>query len=313
VSETGVCLELFLSWLNQAHERGFRLQGAEGPSVLASDEQTRLVIEVRSLHDPPLDAAWLAARERLQERLSATLPGGSYAFWVPAGADLPGEGSESDAFVEHVRRAALKLGPRERSQVALPIPLYLRKTSESGGVVSVAGGLNAYWARFTEFVRGTYDLDSRRLHRLPEREGHLQELIDRIIERAKELAPGQATEIETVDSWTIQRLLGEPGFTIIGAPPQETADMGLAVRRNFRRMLAEAGKRLAGEDAALRALLAVGYYPRIEQEGATTAMRGYDPATYSGIDFVCLVADGLVKPLILPPAGLLPWNRPASP
>ena len=56
-------------------------------------------------------------------------------------------------------------------------------------------------------------------------------------------------------------------------------------------------------------LIVLGPYARMEQEGATTAMRGYDPALYAGIDFVCLVADGLVKPLVQTPAGLLPWNR----
>lgn len=38
-------------------------------------------------------------------------------------------------------------------------------------------------------------------------------------------------------------------------------------------------------------------------------MRGYDPVLYSGLDFVCLVADGLVTPLIEAPAGVLPWRR----
>jgi hypothetical protein len=40
----------------------------------------------------------------------------------------------------------------------------------------------------------------------------------------------------------------------------------------------------------------------MEEEGATTALRGYDPTLYGGIDFVCLAADGLVKPLIQPRA-----------
>jgi len=48
----------------------------------------------------------------------------------------------------------------------------------------------------------------------------------------------------------------------------------------------------------MRALILLGHYARMDQEGATTAMRGYDPSLYSGIDFVCLVADGLVKPII---------------
>jgi hypothetical protein len=36
----------------------------------------------------------------------------------------------------------------------------------------------------------------------------------------------------------------------------------------------------------------------MNDEGATIAMRGFSPSLYSGLEFVCLVADGLVKPLI---------------
>ena len=80
------------------------------------------------------------------------------------------------------------------------------------------------------------------------------------------------------------------------------------MRRNFRRILAGAGPLREAKGRA-RALVVLGYYARIEQEGATVAMRGFEPALYSGIDFVCLVADGVVKPLIQPPDGLLPWAR----
>jgi hypothetical protein len=181
----------------------------------------------------------------------------------------------------------------------------LRKSADGGGVVSVTGGLNPHWARFTEHVRGTYDLDSTHLHRLPESEEHLQGLIDKIIERAATLETGQIAEIETVDAWTIQRLGEAQGVTVIGLPPAEAQDVGLPVRRNFRRVLAEAAPRLGEQAGGLRALLVLGPYARMEQEGATTAMRGYDPSLYAGLEFVCLIADGLVKPLIQAPAGLL--------
>ena len=82
--------------------------------------------------------------------------------------------------------------------------------------------------------------------------------------------------------------------------------MGLSVRRNFRRLLSDAGPRLRGREADLRALVAIGYYGRMEEEGATTAMRGYDPSLYSGLDFVCLAADGLIKALMEMRSGALP-------
>jgi hypothetical protein len=50
----------------------------------------------------------------------------------------------------------------------------------------------------------------------------------------------------------------------------------------------------------VKALVLLGYYPRIADEGASIAMRGFSPALYSSVDFVILIADGLVKPLIQP-------------
>lgn len=306
-SETEVALDLFLHWLTHAHERSFRVVERSERGAVATDGAMRLAVEVRSLL-PVEDAGWVRRREQLEAALSEGLPG-RYALWVPAGADLPREEPALSEFIDLVRKSAVRLGPRERSYAPIPITLRLRKVSDEGGVVTASGGLNSYWARFTEHVTGTYDLESRQLHRLPESEEHLQELLDFIIARSKEMGPGDVLEIETVDAWTVQRLEGEYGVTAIGAPPGNAEEQGLGVRRNFRRLLAEAAPTLreagpsTGSGQALRALVVVGYYARMEGEGASTAMRGYDPGLYGGIDFVCLAADGLVKPLIQPPAG----------
>ena len=90
-------------------------------------------------------------------------------------------------------------------------------------------------------------------------------------------------------------------MTIVGVPPADAAELGLAVRRNLRRVLAEVAPRLRAANADLRALVVLAPYARVEHEGATTALRGYDPASYTGIDFVCLAVDGLIKPMIQPP------------
>ncbi len=296
MNETDVAIDLFLDWLNQSREPSFVVAERDGAAAIATGGAVRLAVEFHPLIATD-DAAWLAARDRLAAQLAATVPG-SYAVWVPPGASLPREEPAISVFIDCVRQAALKLGPRERSHIALSARLYLRKTSVEGGVVSVTGGLNPYWARFTEHVRGTFDLDSAALHRLPESEDHLQKLLDTIIERAAMLQAGGRTEIETIDAWTVQRLSGSDGVAVLGLPPADTADVGLAVRRNFRRILAECGPRLRERQVDARALVVLGPYPRMEQEGATTAIRGYDPGVYSGIDIVCLVADGLVKPLI---------------
>ncbi len=326
MSETHVCLELFLDWLNRTHERRFQIETRTEAGATARDGAISLAVEARPLLGPTENREWLAARDALQEQIAAGLPV-AIALWLPAGAGLPAGEPLTSEFTSLVRQTAVRLGPRERSHVPLPVSLFLHKASDAGGVVSVTGALNPYWARFTEHVRGTYDLDSTRLHRLPESDEHLQQLIQTIIDQAAQLDAGRSAEIQTIDAWTVQRRRGRQGVTIIGVPPGEIDDMGLTVRRNLRRLLASSGPSLRGREAdpstsstggptsgggsgqALRALALLGYYPRIEQEGATTAMRGYDPVLYSGLDFVCLVADGLVKPLIEAPTGVLQRRR----
>ena len=298
--ETDVALALFLRWLNYARDRRFRVDEAREFGAVASDGSRRLAIEVRSLLGPVDEAAWLAPRERLEQQIADAVRT-PIAVWVPAGADLPAGEPGAFEFVEHVRQEAVKLGPHERAHVPLPITIFLRKTVDSGSVVSVLGGLNPHWARFTERVRGTFDMDSTRLHRLPESSEHLEALIETVIERSGKLEAGQWAEIDTIDAWTVQRRGEEAQLTtIVAVPASEARDMGLAVRRNLRRILGEAVPSLRESQTELNALILLGYYPRIEEEGASIAMRGFSPALYSGVDFVVLVADGLVKPLIQP-------------
>lgn len=312
--EADVCLQLFLAWLDQVHGRRFQVDEGEdlpagGLSALASNGSLRLALEVHHLIGPTENAAWLALRERLQKEIALELRG-AFALWLPVGADLPSGARETLEFVQRVRQTAVTLQPDERAFVPFPITLYLKKVRDEGNLMSVVGGMNPYWARFTERVRGSFDLDSTRLHRLPESEEHLQQLIDSITEASQRIQDvGQWVEIETIDAWTIQRLEGDHGVAIVGVAPDEIEDVGLAVRRNFRRILADAAPRLRQRQADLRALVLLGYYARMEQEGATTALRGYDPTLYANLDFVCLAADGLLKALIQAPAALLPWAR----
>jgi hypothetical protein len=299
--EKDVALELFLRWLNGARDRRFRIAERRESEALATDGERSLAIEVPALLGPIGDVDWLSARKRLEQQIADTVPA-PVAVWVPAGADLPAGEPAASKFVEHVRQAAVKLGPHERSHVPLPIMLFLRKTVESGSVVSVTGGLNPHWARFTERVRGTFDLDSMRLHRLPESGQHLEALIETVVERSGKLEPGQWAEIETIDAWTVQRLEDNARATIVAVPASEARDMGLVVRRNLRRVLGEAVPVLRASGGEQKALVLLAYYPRIEEEGASIAMRGFSPALYSGVDFVVLVNDGVVKPLIQTPS-----------
>ena len=308
--ESDVALDLFLYWLRERFGRGFAVKDGGGVTI-AGDGEFTLAVAVRSLV-PFEDARWEALRGRLEGQIAEVLPA-RIALWVPFGATIPADEPEASEFAERVRQAAIKLGPHERAHVALPVHLRLRKNNSTGGVISATGGLNPHWARFTGRVMGTFDLDSMAVHRLPESGEHLERLIDEVVEVAAGMADGQVAEIATIDAWTVQRLSGDGGCTIVGLPLSATDDMGLAVRRNFRRLLIDSLPSLRATDADARALLVTGYYPCIEMEGATTALRGYDPASYAGVEFLCLVADGVVKPLIQTADGLLPWAKAGSP
>jgi len=309
MSDLDIAQDRFLYWLRDAYQRGFQVQGRADVTIV-SDGENELALAVQPLA-PFEDAAWEKRRALLEGLIGDGLPA-RIALWVPAGADLPAEEPAASEFVAQVRQSALKLGPHERSYVPLPVELRLRKNADTGNVVSVTGGLNPHWARFTDRVRGSFDLDSTELRRLPESDEHLERLLDEVVERTRQLGLKEIGVVETVDAWTVQRLSGSEGATIVGAPPAATAELGLAVRRNFRRILTEFAPKLRATAPEVRALVVLAPYARIEQEGATTALRGYDPASYTGIDFICLAADGLIKPLIQPPAGLLPWENAAS-
>jgi hypothetical protein len=297
-------LSLFLYWVRETYGPGLQVR-ERGELTTAADGDHTISVAVRTL-TPHENAEWERRKSLLEESIEDDLPA-RIALWVPAGAELPKDEPALSEFVSLVRQSALKLGPHERSYVPFPIELRLRKSQETGGVVSVTGGLNPHWAKFTERVRGSYDLDSAQLHRLPESDEQLEELLDAIVERTRELQVGQVATVETIDAWTIQRLSGTSGVTVVGVPPDETADLGLVVRRNLRRVLVDFAPKLRAASEPVRALVVIAPYARIELEGATTALRGYDPALYAGIDFICLAADGVIKPLIRPPSGALPW------
>lgn len=307
-----VCLELFLDWLAQAHDRQFQVEERQhlepmGLTAICSDGQRRLALEIRHLLLPTENEVWEAYRHQLEQDIAVDLKG-AYALWLPAGADFPSGARETLEFVQRVRQTAVTLQPGERAFVPFPITLYLKKVRHEGNLISVIGGLNPYWARFTERVRGSYDLDSTQLHRLPESEEHLEQLLDAIVKATQGIENlGQWVDVETIDAWTIQRLRDGQAVTISGVPPEATRDMGTVVRRNLRRLLVEAGQKLALQPCDLRAVVILGVYPYIDQEGASTALRGYDPAIYANLDFVCLASDGRVKALMESP--LLPWAR----
>lgn len=297
VDEQDLCLETFADWLEQRGGQPLRVEERPFGDLTArcSDGERSIAVQVRPLLDASQHDAWQAWRMRLEGEMSVDLPG-AFALWLPPGADLPAELSEE--FRQRVREAALALQPGERGQVSLPVKLHLRKVDNEGAVVSAVGGLNAYWARMSERVRGGFDLDSSALHRLPESEEERQILLGLVCDHANRIDRlGHWSEIDAVDTWTIQRLRSGQGFLIVGVPREFTADMGTTARRNVRRILVDAGPKLQASGTDLTALLVLGFYDYADEENVSIALRGFDPGLYMGIDFVCVVADGRLKPI----------------
>ena len=302
IDEQELCLELFLDWL--AADRGSRFRPDQRPfdglTAHCTDGQRSLAVEVRPLLTSPEYEVWEAYRRKLEREIAVDLPG-AFALWLPPGADLPGEGEAIEDFRQRVRQAALALQAGDRSSLRLPVQMRLRKTDDEGGLMSVAGGLSRYWAGMSERVRGAFDLDASAIHRLPESEVERVALVDRAVQEAGRLVElRQWVHLEAEDVWTIQRLGQGQGFLIVGLPPQALADIGIAVRRNLRRILTEAGPRLVAAQADLKALLILGFYDSAEEENVSTSLRGFDPALYTSLDFVCLSTDGRLKPIVEP-------------
>ena len=311
ISADDVCLDLFLAWLANQHGRHFQIeslsrpQNAVGLSSICTDGDSKLAVEVRHLLNFEENHAWHQGREALEDDIATDLDGG-YAVWLPPGAELPGIGDERSAFLRRLRETCSRLEPGERGQLLLPTKIRIYKSGEVGGLMTVAGPLERYWARMSERVRGAYELDSREVHRLSESDEDVQQIITQVVDTANAITElRQQVEIETYDVWTVQRLSQGDGVSVIGLPPEMLKDQGIAIRRNLRRNLIDAKERSSGSQCDFRALVSLGFYSHMQDEGATTAMRGYDPATYGDLEFVCLVTDGMVKAqLELPPSSI---------
>jgi hypothetical protein len=302
IDEQDLCLELFLDWLASTHASRFRVDQRpfDGLTARCTDGQRTLAVEVRPLLAAPGYEVWETYRRKLEGEIAVDLPG-AFALWVPPGADLPGEGDSIEDFRQRVHETALTLQPGERGTLRLPVQLRLRKIDDEGGLMSVVGGLSRYWAGMSERVRGTFELDASAIHRLPESEEERVALVDRTVQEAGRLTElRQWVHLPAEDVWTIQRLRQGQGLLVVGLPPQALADIGIGVRRNLRRILTDAGPRLVGASADLKALLILGFYDSVEGENVSTSLRGFDPTLYTSLDFVCLAADGRLKPIVEP-------------
>ncbi|HLB29746.1 MAG TPA: hypothetical protein VJM69_06430, partial [Dehalococcoidia bacterium] len=186
-----LCLRLLLEWLQDSYGVAFAAEGspqAGWAEARSGPHSMRLHIGALWEEDEP----WSRSRRALEEETGRGLDG-AWILWVPPGAALPAQGPAAADFVRRVRDVASALAPGRRSYVPLPALLYLVKTDEAGGYVSAEGGLSPYWAHLSERVQGTYFLDSRSLHRLPEGDKARDELLRTIVELAAELPLNRLT------------------------------------------------------------------------------------------------------------------------
>jgi len=246
---------------------------------------------------PSGNGPWYAAKVALETRIGGTLDG-SYVLWAPSGAELPGREPHRSEVIARTEEVARRFVPGGHGEVRFPVALSLRKSDNEGSYLTARGGLAAAWAQFTGRVFGHYQLDSTELNRLPAGEGHLKNLVDHIAERANTLELGQTVEIEAEDAWTMQRLSAGEGLLIVGEPPGAELSSGAALRRNLRRVTQALRDPLLAEAAEARAVCFIGPYAGFKDQPVGTALLGFDPALYSGIDQILLAADGEVAPIL---------------
>jgi hypothetical protein len=189
------------------------------------------------------------------------------------------------------------LGPGERREVRIPVTAGLARVGDEGAYMSVVGGLATEWTTLSEGINGAFHLDSRELRRLPEQRAEVEILVSRVRDHAAALASNEVTPVQLHDYWVVSRLpADEPaGVTVIGAPPGFDPQDGAVARRLLRRHVTRAVEQgqaasEAGEQTSLAVLVLVAALAHLQDEMATAALRGMNPAVYGALDLIALVS-----------------------
>ncbi|MBI5949570.1 MAG: hypothetical protein HY875_15630 [Chloroflexi bacterium] len=302
---------LFLRWFGAHYARSTKLSSGEwgGPVARGTVQVGRrwdLAFAIVNTLAPDASLDWEAARAAIEQRLDDA--GRSLALWVPRDAALPVD----EPRVEELLAAAAGARSLEdgRLEVRRPVTLHLRRTSTTGSVVTALGGMAPHWAQFTNRVAGSFQLNSLQLHRLPADDDERTELADRIVLAAGQPEVDGSIPIASEDAWSANDL-EEGGSCVLGTPARDDDEQAAALRRNLRKLLKEAAP-ARDIPAAAHALVVLGASTYAEEEKLTWALRGMDPTLYAGFDIIAVVADGIVKPLLTPPAQSLPWDVPSA-
>ncbi len=345
-----VALHLTSTWMSERYFRTFRpvaataagspasdaadtgdatAEGGGGPfDAVLQQRDRRVGVTIGALWDEGAEAdpgnAAGAARD-LAEMLTGDLLAdpaserGAYVVWVPPKAVLPTTEPQISTLRLALARGLSGLPAGERREVRLPLTLVLAKLTDEGAYVSVTGGLAPEWTSMSEGVAGSFHLDSRALSRLPEERAEIDLILTRVRDRAALLEPGEVTDVQVTDTWTVSRLAtGAAGATappegvsVIAVPAAVDPQDGTLVRRMLRRHVQRAvaqheAARAAGEPADMAALILLGAIGHLKDELATAALRGMNPAAYGILDLITIVADGGARQVLQPRT--LPWE-----
>ncbi len=306
-------LAFFVQWHGRHYARSVSVEHVEALSdelavaQLLIGRRWRLTAAVINLAASEATYQSELSRAALERRLDAA--GLPVIVWAPRGAPLPFDEPALSEFAAAVEEA--KPTGDGRLEARLPVTLYLRRTATTGSVVTAFGAFADHWAQFTNRVPGTFQLDSRALHRLPADPGEREALVERIVMAAQQSEVDEGIELSAFDAWTVTLLDGGRAYVV--ASPQEPSDeLSASQRRTLRRLLGEAREAVRDPaDARALAVLTVSTYA--EGERVSWALRGIDPGLYGEFDLLTVLADGLVKPVLEPPRGALPWDAPFGP
>jgi hypothetical protein len=301
-------LHIFLAWFGPHYARSasvesFDSDGATAAGVVLVGRRWRLNVFVANTLAPEANFQWESERAAIEKRLDAEPE--PVALWVPRGARPPSaEPGLSDMVVAVEEAQRLEDGRRELRR---PVTLYLRRTGTTGSVITVLGGLSAHWAQFTNRVPGSYQLNSMELHRLPAAQDEREALAERIVHAAGQPLADESQEIPADDAWTVTPLTGWRS-AVIGTPLPEDDQQAATLRRNLRNQLRALRERPRDGDAG--ALVVLGAATYAAEEKLSWAIRGMDPTLHAGYDLLAVIADGVVKTLLQPGRGSLPWDAP---
>jgi hypothetical protein len=309
--ERAAALALFTAWLGERFFRTFRAatEAAAPFDALLAQRERRVGVTVGALWDGAAPAAARAFGALVSADLAAAHDDGAYALWLPPGAALPAEEPALSERRVLVARGVAGLAAGERRELRMPATARLAKIDGAGAYVSVVGGLSSVWTDLSEGAPGSFHLDARELHRLPEERAEVELLIARVRDHAALLERGEVTRIELWDSWLVSRLPGPApaALTVLAAPAEHDPQDGATLRRLLRAHVARALAQRAAGNCDLAALLLVGSIAHMAEERVTAALRGMNPASYTGVDLIALAADGLVRQVLQPRT--LPWER----